>query len=299
MDWQRLPTLKQLQCFLAVAEELNFRRAAERLNMTQPPLTRQIQLLEDAIGCSVFSRTTHAVQLTPAGALLASKSLEILEQLQALVQSLGREQDKLRIGMTNMLDFYQIEMFATTIKRMETDQKAVFHPHSSRKLLMQLMGGEVDLVLSGDKAIIDPSLVYIKTFTEPLLMVLPENHPAASLTKVSIEDVADIPLFWFPRNYNIGYFDKCESIFRALPFELKRIKEPEDLLMLLNAVAKNKGFALMPQSMCLSQINGLCYRPLTTEYNDKLNIDVYLVHRINDTRKIVIDIIDDIMKTKD
>lgn len=295
MDWQRLPTIKQLQCFIVVAEELNFRRAAERLNMTQPPLTRQIQLLEDTIGCSVLARTTHTVQLTPAGTLLANKSLDILEQLQGLVQSLAHEQVKLRIGMTNMLDFYQIDKFTRFIKQMEDKQQAIFHPNSSRKLLMSLIGGEIDLVLSGDKAILDPSLVYKKIHIEPLLLVLPENHPATLLKKVSMEDVADIPLFWFPRNYNVGYFDKCEKIFRSLPHELKRVKEPEDLLMLLNAVSQKKGIALMPQSMCLSQINGLCYRSLTEKYNNLLNIDVYLVHRLNENRKRVIEIIAKIM----
>lgn len=295
MEWQRLPTIKQLQCFIVVAEELNFRRAAERLNMTQPPLTRQIQLLEDSIGCSVLARTTHTVQLTPAGTLLASKSLDILEQLQGLVKSLAHEQDKLRIGVTNMLDFYQIDKFTRFIKQMEYKQQAIFHPHSSRRLLMSLIGGEMDLVFSGDKAILDPSLVYNKIHTEPLLLVLPQNHPATLLQKVSMEDVADMPLFWFPRNYNIGYFDKCEKIFRSLPHDLKRIKEPEDLLMLLNAVSQKKGVALMPQSMCLSQINGLCYRSLTEKYNNLLNIDVYLVHRLNENRKKVIEIIAKIM----
>ncbi|MRS16556.1 LysR family transcriptional regulator [Enterobacteriaceae bacterium RIT691] len=297
MERQKLPTLKQLQCFLAVAEELNFRRAAERMNMTQPPLTRQIQCLEETIGCCVLSRSTHAVQLTPAGLLLASKAQDIIGQLLTLMHSLHIEQDKIRIGMTNMLDFYQIPKFSSLLTQLEQEQQAILHAHSSRKLLMLLMGGEMELVFSGEKALLDSSLVYTRVYTEPLLAVLPENHPAARQSAIAMEDVADIPLFWFPRNYNIGYFDKCEAIFKKMRHELMRIKEPEDLLMLLNAVAKGKGIALMPQSMCLSTINGLCYRPLTEEYNQKLNIDIYLVYRANENRKHVIDAIAEIIQT--
>ncbi|WBM69549.1 LysR family transcriptional regulator [Buttiauxella sp. WJP83] len=299
MDRQKLPTLKQLQCFLAVAEELNFRRAAEKMNMTQPPLTRQIQCLEETIGCSVFSRSTHAVQLTPAGILLASKAQTLISELSQLVHSLRNGQHSLRIGMTNMLDFQRINRFSSSIKQMEENEQVVIHADASRKLLMSLMSGEIDLVFSGEKALVDSSLVYTKIHTEPLMTVIPESHPAASLQTVAMEDVSDIPLFWFPRNYNVGYFDKCDAIFKRLRYELKKIKEPEDLLMLLNSVAKGKGIALMPQSMSHSTINGLCYRPLTKEYNQKLNIDVYLVHRINEDRKQVVDAINQIIKLSD
>lgn len=73
-----LPTIRQLQCFLAVAQELNFRRAAERLSMTQPPLTRQIQRLEDLLGQTLFDRNTHDVTLTRAGQALVAKAEAIL-----------------------------------------------------------------------------------------------------------------------------------------------------------------------------------------------------------------------------
>lgn len=92
-----LPTIKQLQCFLAVAHELNFRRAAERLSMTQPPLTRQIQSLEDLLGQSLFSRTTHEVTLTESGRALVAKAEAILTALSALKQDAQPAAARLRI----------------------------------------------------------------------------------------------------------------------------------------------------------------------------------------------------------
>ncbi|KND61160.1 transcriptional regulatory protein [Candidatus Burkholderia verschuerenii] len=73
-------TLAQLRCFLAVVDEMNYRRAAERLNMTQPPLTRQIQALEHAVGAQLFDRSARAIRLTPAGGAFAQSARRILAQ---------------------------------------------------------------------------------------------------------------------------------------------------------------------------------------------------------------------------
>lgn len=79
-----LPSVKQLQCFLAVAHELNFRRAAERLRMTQPPLTRHIKCLEGVLNQQLFSRSTHDVSLTEAGQALVIRAEKILLELNEL-----------------------------------------------------------------------------------------------------------------------------------------------------------------------------------------------------------------------
>lgn len=104
-----LPSVKQLQCFLAVAHELNFRRAAERLRMTQPPLTRQIKCLEDVLGQQLFSRNTHDVSLTEAGRLLVLKAEKILQGLSELKTDSLSTEKSLRIGLTRTLNFELIE----------------------------------------------------------------------------------------------------------------------------------------------------------------------------------------------
>jgi len=90
-----LPTIKQLQCFIAVAHELNFRRAAEQMKMSQPPLTRQIQTFEALLGQPLFIRNTHQVQLTEAGKQLQRQAKPLIEQLSRLVKELKVESEKL------------------------------------------------------------------------------------------------------------------------------------------------------------------------------------------------------------
>ncbi len=84
-----LPSIKQLQCFLAVAHELNFRKAAERLRMTQPPLTRQIKCLEAVLKRQLFSRNTHDVSLTEAGRALVVQAEKILKDISNLKKILS------------------------------------------------------------------------------------------------------------------------------------------------------------------------------------------------------------------
>ncbi|TCV98925.1 hypothetical protein EDC52_102248 [Biostraticola tofi] len=93
-----------------------------------------------------------------------------------------------------------------------------------------------------------------------------------------------MPLYWFNRRANPAFNDKCESVFRGLPVSLKRLPEPDDSLLTLANVARGKGMALMPESMCVSMHQGLCYRPLDAASAKKLNIDVYIGVRKEDHR---------------
>ena len=103
----RLPTIRQIQCFLAVCHELNFRKAAEQLNLTQPPLTRQIQALEDLIGQPLFLRNTHEVLLTTAGQELLEKVEPLLDDLAETIELVSRPK-KIKIGYTRFVNFENI-----------------------------------------------------------------------------------------------------------------------------------------------------------------------------------------------
>jgi hypothetical protein len=85
-------------------------------------------------------------------------------------------------------------------------------------------------------------------------------HPASLKEKVALEDISDLPIFWFSRSANPSFYDKCENYFDTLKTPLKRIKEPDDSLVMLSRIARGKGFALLPQSKCTFNQEGLCYR---------------------------------------
>lgn len=285
-----LPSVKQLQCFLAVAHELNFRRAAERLSMTQPPLTRQIQSLEALLRQPLFSRSTHAVNLTEAGRALVGKAEKILADLDALrVDSLSR-QHRLRIGLTRTLDFTRIPPVAAQLD--EGDE--IDSPDlTSAQLLQCLVQQTLDLVLTGEKGAGNEEGVHYRWICrEPLLIALPAQHPASRQEKVSLSDLSDLPLFWFARRANPAFYDKCEQVFAQLNAPLKKVKEPEDSLTMLAHIARGKGFALLPQSKCAFAQEGLCYRPLIDAQAQQLAIDVYAATRRHDARPALLQALD-------
>ncbi|TKJ87649.1 LysR family transcriptional regulator [Erwinia persicina] len=285
----KLPSIKQLQCFLVVAQELNFRRAAERLRMTQPPLTRQIKSLEDALGCELFTRNTHEVRLTEAGALLVDKATHLINEFTKFVREMNKEPSHLRIGLTRTLSFDNIPSVNDKIKKLMCAEEIEIQNQTSSQLLQSLSKGQMDMVIIGEKSLhSDQDFSFHWIYREPLLLAMPSSHPASLKEKVALADIADLPLFWFPRHANPVYYDKCEAYFQRLPLALRRIKEPDDSLVLLASIARGKGMTLMPQSMCTFNQQGLCYRALDDDAQSSLNIDVYVATRKHERRQPLI-----------
>jgi DNA-binding transcriptional LysR family regulator len=285
-----LPSVKQLQCFLAVAHELNFRRAAERLSMTQPPLTRQVKSLEALLGEQLFSRTTHEVSLTEAGRALVARAENILTELYGLKSDSLAAEGRLRIGLTRTLNFELIAPLNKQLARLNAEDDVETPNLTSAQLLRCLAKNRLDLVLTGEKgAAHEDAVQYRLVCREPLLMALPARHPASLKEKVSLEEVSDLPLFWFARSANPLFYDKCEDYFSRLKVTLKKVKEPDDSLVMLTHIARDKGFALMPQSKCTFNQAGLCYRALADDAAQRLHIDIYAAIRRNEKNKAVLD----------
>lgn len=286
---KNLPTIKQLQCFLVVAQELNFRKAAERMHMTQPPLTRQIKNLEDLIGYDLFIRNTHEVHLTIVGCSLVRKVEDILLKLDSLDEELLKNEFKVKLGYTRTINFENIPQLFNSIKELNSEEEISNQNFTSNQLLNNLIKNKLDIAMIGEKILVEQSdIKYEWLYKEPLLVALPAQHLASLKEKISLEDISDLPLFWFPRNANPAYFDKCENYFKTLPFELKRIKEPDDSLVMLARIAKGRGFALLPKSLCTFFQEGLSYRELSDEHSKALNIDIYLAIRNNENNENIL-----------
>ncbi|HGM5491713.1 TPA: LysR family transcriptional regulator [Serratia fonticola] len=289
----KLPTIKQLQCFLSVAHELNFHRAAERMRMTQPPLTRQIQCLEEVVGCPLFTRDTHQVRLTDVGRQLEEHAKQLISQMTGVIKALRVENGKVKIGVTRTLDFTLIPMLNYALEQLTDIDDIYSHQLTSRQLLQMLGRGNLDIALVGETTIDnEQNFCFHSIHRESLMLAMPSSHPASIQESVALKEVADLPLYWFSRSANPAYYDKCEAYLQQLPFVLKRKSEPDDSLIMLANIARGKGIALMPKSMCVSTREGLCYRNLDRKTNENLNIDVYLAVRQDENRSSVLNVRD-------
>ena len=293
---RHLPSTRTLQCYLAVAQELSFRRAAELLNMSQPPLSRQIKSLEDMLRVQLFHRDTHGVRLTEAGEAFRIEAHQLLQTLdQAVAGIKQRFHDNeanagaVRIGLTSVINHRLIDQLNVLLADPAFIGERPLARAWSRHLIEQVRSGELDIAIVGDIVAPAPDLLVETALREPLMVALSEAHPHARSNAIDLTELGDTPLFWSSRSDNPAFHDKCERVFRGLGYAPPRRLEPKDFTVLLAAVAAGEGIALCPQSMQATSHLGVVYRPLAARLTQPLSIDVQIVSRSNETRAAVLD----------
>lgn len=293
----RLPSVKTLQCFVAVARELNFRRASELLSMTQPPLSRQIQGLEDLLRVKLIRRNSHSVRLTAAGEAFEKEVRAILVALDAAVESvrdIAADEKKcapdVRLGLTSVLDFSLMPSLHAALVGQRRQERAY-----SKHLVERVRSGQLDIAIVGDIARSGDELMVHHVGRDPMMVALPMSHPAAQKSHIALRDLAHTPLFWFSRSDNPVFYDKCERVFAMHGYAPARRLEPHDFTALLALIAAGEGIAFCPASMRAATRVGVVYRPFEPELERQLSIDVQLVSRARETRQEVLDKVDEIL----
>lgn len=257
--------LKQLQCFIAVAEELNFRIAADRLCMTQPPLTRQIKKLEETLGAQLFERDRKGVSITAAGEKFLLDARALMEQAETTVKKYRDadqdEQNEMNIGVTTVVDTHVFQDLMSSFRTKFPAMKTNIRPQISTGLIRNIKRGMLDVALVGLPSQTE-DLVIERLFTEPLMAALPSNHRLARKKMVSIADLHEENLFWFNRALNPVYYDLCLRVFKTLDFSPRIIPEPADHHVLLGLIAGGNGIAFIPSSLKTIKRQGVVYKPL-------------------------------------
>lgn len=288
----RMPTIKQLQCFVAVAQELNFRRAADRMNMSQPPLSRQIRSLEDLLRIKLIERDTHKVSLTSAGEDFEREVHKILTTLDAALVALRRdsnaEEADVRLGLTSVIDFSLVQGIHDVLSDPKFLAQFRMERTYSKHLLERLRSGEIDLAIVGDIPDQGERVEVRQIAQDPLMVALPSEHIAARKASVSFDDLANTVLFWFPRNDNPVFYDSCERVFKDYGYEPSRRPEPDDHIDLLSRIAAGEGVAFFPASMRAASRLGVTYRPFIPDLEARLKIALQLVWRPSETRAEVL-----------
>ncbi|AXA89720.1 LysR family transcriptional regulator [Massilia sp. YMA4] len=255
---------RALELFVAVATCLNFRHAAERLHMTQPPLSRAIRQLEERLGQRLFERDTRHVALTSAGKALlprAQRILVLLDEALGTVRALGDgTAAPLRLGLTTAVQAGLFRPFTEALAR-ALPQPPVLHADASPKLVAALRAGRLDAAV-----IALPTrtfeLAVAPLGPQPLLAALPAAHPLARRRQVALADLADDKLFWFERARQPAFFDHCHAVFARHGFAPRLLREPQDHHVLLAGIAAGQGIALLPASFAALRLRGVVYRPL-------------------------------------
>lgn len=259
--------LRHLRYFLAVAEELNFRRAAEKLGMAQPPLSSQIHDLERELGVLLFRRVPKGAELTEAGVAFLSAVpalFDKLDQAIKLAQRGGRgEVGQLRVGYTGSASFNQIvPRSLRAFRRAYPSVELTLEELNSPQLLDQLSRQRLDAVFIRPAKEPPPGFNITPLDEEPMMVVVPSGHRLANRYAVELAELKGEPFILFSRTLPGLYDDVIEGCRRA-GFEPTVAQIAPQITSVPNLVAVGLGVSLVPAQFANTNIPGVVFLPIT------------------------------------
>ncbi len=259
--------LRQLRYFVAVAEELHFRRAAERLHISQPPLSQQIRALEDELGFALLTRTRRRVQLTPAGEAFLRDARIVLAELEGAVATAKRvdagQTGRLRVGFVGSA---LLSIVPGSVERFRASRPGVAIELRERSTVDQLRAvsaGVIDVGLVRPPIDDDGELRAETVLRERTVAALPAGHALARLGRVSLGRLAAEPLVLFPRDQAPGFHDLLIGALAGTGAGPRVIQYAPEMLTIIGLVAAGTGVSLVPASVSRLALDGVTYRPVT------------------------------------
>ncbi|EOZ4774490.1 LysR substrate-binding domain-containing protein [Pseudomonas aeruginosa] len=287
--------LRRLRYFIAVAEELHFGRAAERLGISQPPLSQQIQALEEEIGARLFERTNRRVELTDAGRLFLDESRQVLAQVDKAVLLARRahlgELGELKIGFTSSAPFTStIPSSIHAFRKAYPDVHLDLQEMSSRQVLKALLEESLQVGVIRPLALPD-AVHWVELFREPLVAVLRADHPLAAGSEdgLAIAALAEEPFVFFPRSYGTGLYDQVIALTRQAGFSPRIAQEASEAMTIIGLVSAGLGVSILPASFRRTRVDGVVYRTLS---DPEATTAVWLVRRQNEGSPLALSFID-------
>jgi DNA-binding transcriptional LysR family regulator len=279
--------LRHLRYFLAVAEELHFGRAAERLHLAQPPLSQQIRKLEEIVGYALFLRTSRSVKLTGAGEIFLERARRTLRNVHEDLEearSLGRgEAGFLRVGFIGSSMLTSLPAMLGEYRRAYPAVQLQLHEGHTSDVMRAVSSGQWDIGILRDGG---PSEgLHVKTlFSEPFFAVVPSAHPLAVRHNISASALRDEPFVFFPAIAGTRAYEKPVSICEKHGFRPHVVQEAPQWLTLLRLIDAGLGVTIAPA--CVRQVAtpGVVFLRLR---GADVSSDIELAYRTGDERPIV------------
>jgi DNA-binding transcriptional LysR family regulator len=274
--------LRHLRYFIAVAEELHFGRAAQVLGISQPPLSQQIQALEQEIGARLFERTNRRVELSEAGRLFLAEARLVLAQVDKAADVARRAQlgqlGELKIGFTSSAPFNSsIPQAIFAFRQAFPAVHLALQEMSSKEVAEALVDESVQVGIMRPLPLPE-SLVAVELFREPLVAIIRADHPLAvgSEEGLQLSALAAEPFVFFPRSYGSGLYAQLINLARQAGFSPLITQEAGEAMTIIGLVAAGLGVTVLPASYQRMRIDGVVYRTLL---DAEANTAVWLVQR--------------------
>jgi DNA-binding transcriptional LysR family regulator len=279
--------LRQLRYFVAVAEERNFGRAASRLHVSQPPITRQVKLLEEALQTQLFERMPWGVQLTPAGEALLPRAQEII----ALVGYASELTQRVGSGYVGRLDVGIFGSGALSVVPSILKSFTSAFPKVEIALLNVPQALQIQalrqrrILITFDRYLPDdPDLVVEVVIREPLFLALHESNPLARERNISFKRLEGQPMM-IARDSR--HADWLRLVCSDNGFEPTISQRAGDVVSGLTFVANGFGVEIVPESVQVLKLPGLTYRPLRFVSGPRAHLDLQCAYRKGETSPLL------------
>ena len=289
--------LRHLRYFVAVAEELHFGRAAERLFIAQPPLSQQIQQLEREIGAPLFARTSRRVTLTAAGEALLTEAREILARVERAGESARRaargETGWLGIGFSASATYEVLPNALRVFRERYPDVELQLYEMTAAEQAHALREKQIHVGFARP-FVEEADLIVEPVAREPFLVALPERHRLAGQEQVAMMELADEPFLLFPQQPKPSYGDAIRALCERAGFAPRVAQEVRAMQTAISLVAAGIGVTLVPESVQDMHRRGVVYRTLAEPSAETVLMMVYRRDDASPTLRAFLDVVREI-----
>jgi DNA-binding transcriptional LysR family regulator len=258
--------MHRLRYFVAVAEELNFGRAAQRLNIAQPPLSQQIAKLEDEIGVQLLYRTKRRVELTVAGTLFLEEARATLAQAAHAIEVARRaargEIGEISIGYAASADLNVLPVLIPKFRESFPDVRLRFRSIFQVEQLAELRNGSIDIGFLRLPLSDNDDLDIISVLREPMVAILPSGHRLSTLPSIKISDLSAERYIIFPRRLSPGYYDAVFRAFSENGINPEVVEIADHVQFNLSLVSMGEGVSMLAASIQRLRREGIVYVPI-------------------------------------
>jgi DNA-binding transcriptional LysR family regulator len=278
--------VRQLECFIAVAEERHIGRAAARLHMTQPPLTRRISRLEREIGAQLFVRTLTGVELTGAGLVLLERAYRIVELAKHAVERTrladAGKAGALAVGYFGSMIFDLVPRLLRQFLDSRPHVDLVIERATKDMQAEAIRDGRMHLGFSRQYPA-EPDLAIRHIVAEPLFAAIPDDHPLLEKDEVRLADIHAEPLVLFPSAPRPSFADEVTQLMIRIGGPSRIEAEASDVVTALAYVATGRLVAVVPRSATNVALPGVAYVPLVDAPPETLSC----IYRATETPTLV------------
>ena len=278
--------MRQFRYFVAVAEELHFTRAAERLHIGQPPLSLQIQAIERELGVSLLKRTRRKVELTSAGELFLQEARLALQQAARAVDTAKRaargEMGTLRVNFITSVPL--VNAFTTAVRKFRLDMPDVhleLNIRPSPEIIDAVLLNKIDVgfIRPALRAVLPSRLRATPVHRDKLMLVIPIDHPLSREDgPIPIEALEGERFVLRPMGTGAGFYEQVFQICAEAGFAPMIVQEATDAATILGLVAAGVGVTIAPQSLQSIMVHDVVWRHLSQAQTDS---EVVLIHNKN------------------